>query len=100
MNGFAQEMQAVTKVEIQGNTRTKSVYLKRFIQLQEGMRTDSVMIRNDLRRLRNLPSIMSAEARFMEHDSSVDLVYHVEERLTLFPVGDFGITEGNFWIGA
>jgi hypothetical protein len=46
-----------------------------------------------------LPGIMSARGQVNKSDTLVELIFQVEERWTLLPVGDFGISHDNYWIG-
>jgi outer membrane protein insertion porin family len=88
-------------ISFEGNTNTRTTYLQHFIGSSKGELIDSSLLENDLRKLRSLPGIMDA---FYAIDSfkkdSVRLIFSVKERSTLLPVGDFGITSGNFWVGA
>lgn len=90
----------VQSVAIEGNKRSHSSYLRRFLQVQPGERFDSLTMENDLRRLRSLAGVMHATARVTTVDSGVAINYHIDERITILPVGDFGLTRENFWIGA
>lgn len=90
-------------VVFKGNKRTKASYLSRFIQSSEKVPTlqiDSALLQEDLRRLRTLPGIMSAQGQVNKSDTLVEMIFEVEERWTLLPVGDFGISQDNYWIGA
>ena len=98
-NSIGYSQQIIGKIQFEGNSRTKSTYLKHFIKTQKGEVPDSLKIEDDLRKLRNLTSVMDAEAILTDSDSGVMLTYSVNERFTLLPVGDFGITRNNFWIG-
>jgi len=89
----------VGDINFEGNTRTKSSYLQRFIQSETGEVPDSQKIADDLRKLRYLAPVMDAEAFLVTSDSCQSLTYAINERYTLLPVGDFGITRNNFWIG-
>lgn len=90
----------IDRVEIAGNKRTKTSFLLRFISLGPGDTPDSIQIAEDMRTLRTLPGIRDVEARYLESDSGNTLLFDVTERYTLLPVGDFGITDERFWIGA
>lgn len=97
--GVSQKSEYIKSIEFQGTKRTKSSYLNRFTKTQTGLSLDSIQLENDLRKLRTLPPVMHVEAISTTSDSGINLVYKIEERFTLFPVGDFGLTEDNFWIG-
>jgi outer membrane protein assembly factor BamA len=89
----------IAATEISGNKRTKTSYLERFIHQHAGDPVDSLKIEEDLRRLRTLSGILNAGCEIHSTDSGVVLHYTIAERYTLLPVGDFGITDDNFWVG-
>jgi outer membrane protein insertion porin family len=97
---YSQQRLVIDSIRIEGNKRTRTEYLERFIKSKPGGPPDSVTIGNDLRRLGNLSGVMHATACLIHEDSLLTLVYSIDERYTLLPVGDFGITEDNFLIGA
>lgn len=53
-----------------------------------------------MRRLRTLSSVLNVTPFVLPTDSGNVLTYQIKERWTLLPVGDFGVTEKSFWIGA
>ena len=89
----------VTNLIILGNNRTKESYLRRFIYCQEGVKYDSLMIEEDMRRLRTLPSVMQVEDYIVENDSGTMLIYQVTERYTILPIGDFGVSDDYYYFG-
>ncbi len=95
---IAQEAQ-IQRIEIAGNKRTKTSYLKRFIKQKPGNAIDSLLIESDLRRLRTLAGVQDVRYEIASNDTGNVLTYTIAERYTLLPVGDFGITKNNFWIG-
>lgn len=97
LQGYSQY--SIREIQFKGNSRTKSSYLNRFTTTRIGESLDSIKINNDLRKLRNLAPVMNAEALLAFSDSGLSLTYAIKERYTLLPVGDFGITKNNFWIG-
>jgi outer membrane protein assembly factor BamA len=98
-NAHSQPCINIDSIRIEGNHRTKTEYLLHFIKSRSGQLTDSCSIAEDIRRLGNLAGVMHATAKLEKSDSLVILVYSIEERYTLLPVGDFGITDNNFRIG-
>ena len=90
-----QEEKDIYSISISGNTKTKSSFLQRFIYTNSGDQYDSLKINNDLRRLRTLPPVMEAKIDTIHLDSGIVVEYKVAERMTIFPVGDFGITNEN-----
>lgn len=94
----AQETQ-IHRIEIKGNKRTKTSYLERFISQKSGDAIDSLIIESDLRRLRTLAGVQNVSFQIETVDTGYALTYSFTERYTLLPVGDFGLTDNNFWIG-
>lgn len=90
----------IDKIEISGLKRTREDYLRRFISVNTGSKIDSSNIAEDERKLRTLSSVMNVNATTKVQDTLTVLTYQVEERWTLLPVGDFGASKDNIWIGA
>lgn len=89
-----------TIVQFSGNKRTRDSYLLRFIKSDKEETIDSIMLVEDLRRLRTLPGILTADVAVNLTDTGRILKFVVEERWTLLPVGDFGVSKDSYWIGA
>lgn len=83
-----------------GNLRTKSAYLHKFLGSGKGSAYNHQVINEDLRKLRTISSIYHANCEIKQQDSLLSLVFEVEERWTLLPVGDFGFSNNNLWVGA
>lgn len=98
-NILAQE-DYIQKIEISGLKRTKEDYLRRFLSVEPGFAIDTSVIEEDKRKLRTLSSVMNVKSSIEDADSQVVLKYQIEERWTLLPVGDFGASKDNIWIGA
>lgn len=97
--GWGQTNNTIYSVEISGNTKTKSNYLKRFISAKPGDEYDSLIVLSDLRCLRTLAPVMEADSDTSINDSGIVVRYRIAERFTILPVGDFGISDNNFWVG-
>ena len=83
--GFAQE-NLVDDIKIEGAKRTKVRFLKKLIQVRSGAVLDSVAIREDMERLKRLPSISHAYFQvFSAADGKHNVFYHIEENFTLIP---------------
>ncbi len=89
----------ISSITLEGNKRTKTCYLLHFVDTKEGDTIDSIRLEEDLRILRSLPSVMSAKYVIYSSDTAANLVFVIKERITILPVGDFGITEDDFWLG-
>ena len=86
--GFAAQTQnqIISEVNIEGNKRTKTKFLKRLAFVKEGNSLDSLRIASDVRRFKLLPSVASAsfELRKADDDGYV-LTYTVVENFAIIP---------------
>lgn len=89
----------VTQLIILGNKKTKEGYLRKFIETKQGEIYDSLIVEEDMRRLRNLPSILDAQNYMVENDSGALIIYQLTERFTILPIGDFGWSDDYFYFG-
>ncbi len=83
--GYAQE-NLVTDIKINGTKRTKVQFLKKLIQVESGSVLDSVVMEEDMERLKRLPSISHAYFQvFSTAGGNHNVFYHIEENFTLIP---------------
>lgn len=83
--GFAQEYR-VAEVTINGAKKTKVQFIEKLIQVRSGMNLDSLLIQQDMERLKRLPSVSHAYFKvFTTDDGAYKVLYHVEENFTLIP---------------
>lgn len=76
----------VTEVKIQSTKRTKSAFLKKLVGLKPGMALDSLLMEEDMTRLKRLPSISNAYFQvFSSTEGAYNVYYHLEENHTLIP---------------
>jgi len=76
----------VIDVKIQGTKRTKPSFLKNLVELKAGMTLDSVLMDEDITRLKRLPSISHAYYQvFSSKEGAHNVFYNVEENFTLIP---------------
>lgn len=77
----------VADVKIQGNERTKTGFIKKVIRLNSGMELDSTLLREDVQRLKRLPSISHAYFQVFPalEEGTYNVFYGVEENFTLIP---------------
>ncbi|MCG8699585.1 MAG: hypothetical protein MI922_16135 [Bacteroidales bacterium] len=95
----ASENQKIEHLVIIGNKRTKETYLRKFIESNEGSILDSNVVKEDHRRLRTLSSILDSKWHIVENSTGVTLIYTIQERWTLIPIGDFGFSDDHFYYG-
>lgn len=83
--GTAQQ-NVVTDVKIQGAKRTKTAFLEKLVGLKPGMALDSVLMNEDMTRLKRLPSISHAYYQiFSSSEGGHNVYYNIEENFTLIP---------------
>ena len=78
--------QIITEVQIEGNKRTRTRFLKRLAFVKEGSILDTARIASDERRFRLLPSVASASSRFEKlEDGNYKVTYTVVENFAIIP---------------
>ncbi len=95
-----QSSSTLYKIQFEGNKHTKPGYLLNHIHTLPGQIPDSALLEEDLRRMKTLPSVLDAKYSLVQSDSGLKLIFDIEERWTLLPVGDFGVSDDNYWVGA
>lgn len=84
VSGFSQE-NLVSRINIEGVKRSKTSSLKKLIALKPGAVLDSVIIRDDIDRLKRLPAISNANFEVFSLDDGYEVIYRVDENFTLIP---------------
>lgn len=76
----------ISQIEIEGNKRTRTSFLKRLAFVKEGQPLDSVNIASDIRRLKLLPSVANANFKVEPIiDGKYKLTYLIEENFAIIP---------------
>ena len=76
----------VSEIDIEGNKRTKTSFLKRLAFVKEGSELDSVRLAEDVRRFRLLPSVASASFEVIPLTrDDYKVVYTVVENFAIIP---------------
>lgn len=83
---YAQE-QIVADLKIQGNKKLKSSFITKVSKIRSGIALDSVMIEEDIRLLKRLPSIAHAYYQVFpaEKPNEFNVFYNIEENFTIIP---------------
>ncbi len=81
---FGQD-QIITEVMIQGNKKTKTAALTKLTALKKGAVLDSLVIEEDIKRLKRLPAIAHAYYQVHKKEDGYEVVYGVEENFTIIP---------------
>lgn len=80
------QSQTIKEVEIEGNKRTRTSFLKRLAFVKAGTEIDTVRIASDVRRFRLLPSVASASSKLERIDNdNYKLTYTVVENFAIIP---------------
>ena len=85
LNLFSQE-QIVSDLKVQGNKKLKTSFVKKISLIKSGVVLDSVLIEQDIRRLKRLPSVSHAYYQvFHSIDNQYNVYYNIEENFTIIP---------------
>ncbi|WP_299113498.1 POTRA domain-containing protein [uncultured Winogradskyella sp.] len=78
--------QTIKEVNIEGNKRTRTSFLKRLAFVKEGSQLDTARIASDERRFRLLPSVASSSSKLEKiDDKNYSLTYTVVENFAIIP---------------
>ncbi len=76
----------VADLKIQGNEKLKSSFVKKIASLKAGDVLDSLLIEEDIKLLKRLPSVSHASYQvFPAEDNQFNVFYNIEENFTLIP---------------
>ena len=77
----------VADLKIQGNIKTKASFIKKLSSIKSGVALDSVIIEDDIKRIKRLPSVSHAYYQvFHSVDNKYNVFYTIEENFTLLPL--------------
>ena len=86
INTFSQE-KIVSELKVQGNKKLKTSFVKSISTIKSGIVLDSIIIGQDIIRLKRLPSVSNADYQiFRSNDNQYKVIYNIEENLTIIPV--------------
>ncbi len=76
----------VVDLKVQGAVHLKPSFVKLISELRSGRTLDSSVIEQDIFRLKRLPAVAHAYYQvFVAQDSSYNVVYYIEENVTINP---------------
>lgn len=84
-NITAQEGEQINELIIQGNTKTKTSFLKKLIKVKVGQQLDSIKLDADIVKLRRLDGIAHATYQVENTAGGLKVVYDVNENFTIIP---------------
>ncbi len=100
---YAQENR-VADLKIRGNKKLKSSFIKKITKVEMGSALDSLLLEEDIRRLKRLPSVAHAYYQvFPSGANTYNVFYSVEENFTIIPQANVYTTndeEFAFRVGA
>ena len=87
---FVFQLQAQDKLvahfDVQGNKKLKTSFVRKLSLIEEGAVLDSLIIEEDIKRLKRLPSVAHAYYQvFHSHDNQYSVYYNIEENFTIIP---------------
>jgi len=84
-NAFSQQ-QVIADFKIKGNKKLKTSFIKRTAGISTGDLLDSLLIEEDIKRLKRLPSVAHAYYQvFHSHENQYIVYYNIEESFTILP---------------
>jgi len=81
---YAQES-TIVDINFQGTKRIKNSFVKDLIRTKTGSTLDSLLLENDVVRLKRLPAVSNAYYQTFETKGGVEIVFNIEENFTLIP---------------
>ena len=86
LSAISQERVVVSDLKVQGNKKLKTTFIKRISNIKSGHILDSLIIDQDIIRLKRLPAVSHAYYQvFHSHDNHYNVFYNIEENITLNP---------------
>ncbi len=82
---MAQE-HVVADLKVQGNKKIRTGFVKKISLIKSGVELDSLIIEEDIKRLKRLPSVAHAYYQvFPSEGNSYNVFYNIEENFTIIP---------------
>ena len=76
----------VTDLKVQGNKKLKTSFVKKISEIKSGVPLDSLIIEEDIKRIKRLPSVSHAYYQvFPSNDNQYNVYYNIEENFTIIP---------------
>lgn len=86
----------VKQILIEGNKKTKTSFIKKLVKLKEGAVLDSVLLENDILKLRRLDGIAHAIYTVSTNDNDYTVTYEISENFTIIPsINLWTVNEGD-----
>jgi len=94
----------ISNLKILGNKKLKTSFVKKISKIHSGSILDSVLIEEDIKRLKRLPSVANAYYQvFLSTEDTYNVSYTIEENFTIIPQANVYTTNNEefaFRIGA
>lgn len=76
----------VYDLKVEDNKKLKTSFVKRISTIKKGAALDSLVIEDDIKRLKRLPSVSHAYYQVIHsHDNLYNVFYYIEENFTIIP---------------
>ncbi|MDO5978151.1 POTRA domain-containing protein [Flavivirga spongiicola] len=86
VSGLSSQEYIVHDLKIQGNKKIKASFIKNISTVKSGSKLDSLVIEQDVLRLKRLPSVAHAYYQvFPSEGNQYNVFYNIEENFTLIP---------------
>lgn len=80
------QSKVVADLKVQGNKKLKTTFIKKLSNTKSGQLLDSLIIEEDIKRLKRLPSVAHAYYQvFYSHENQYKVYYNIEENFTIIP---------------
>ncbi len=85
---FSQD-NVVVDLKIRGNKKLKTSFIKKITKVEVGERLDSLLLEEDIRRLKRLPAVAHAYYQvFSSRANEYNVFYSIEENFTILPLAN------------
>ena len=97
LSATADAQVSIDQIKFEGLSKTSEDYIRRVLKMESGHNFSQRDLDADLQALKNLYTISDARATVDSTGSDVDIIFRVEEALTLFPIIGIGGIKNNLW---
>lgn len=77
--------QTISEIKIEGNKKTKTSFIRKITKVEEGKQLDTLLIYEDITRLKRLPGIAHAFYTLKKDNETCIVTYTIEENFTILP---------------
>ncbi len=85
--------QIISEVIVEGNKKTRTSFIRKITKVQEGKPVDTLLIAEDITRLKRLPGIAHAFYTLKKEGETCQVIFTVEENFTILPSANVFTTQ-------